>query len=154
MHRISCTLCLLCTYCLLQIELKHGGLGLHSKFILGKLLASSKKIRKKNQRKARSKNFDRWFKVQCICNSLQTFQELKHINTYSGIFRRIWAYSGITLCNPSIFKTLNQGRTRAYSEPRGNIQNSVKYLQLNVLRKQLKAVIIFAISVFHVFYFY
>ena len=37
---------------LFQGELKHGALGLYRKFILNKLLGSSKKIRKRNQHKA------------------------------------------------------------------------------------------------------
>ena len=35
-------------------ELKHGAFGLYRKFILNKLLGSSKKIRKRNQHKAHS----------------------------------------------------------------------------------------------------
>ena len=37
---------------LFQGELKHGAFGLYRKFILNKLLGSSKKIRKRNQHKA------------------------------------------------------------------------------------------------------
>ena len=68
-----------------------------------------------------------------------------------GIFRNV---SGIfiILYIPGVFKTM------VYLEPwqiqnLGHIQNSVKHLRWSVLWKYLKALIIFAISAFHVFYY-
>ena len=51
LHRISCTLCLLCTYCLFQSELKHGALGLCSLFTSKQAFGQLQQIRKRNELK-------------------------------------------------------------------------------------------------------
>ena len=48
LHRIFCTLCLLCTYGLFQSELRHGALGLCSLFIFKQAFGQLQQIRKRN----------------------------------------------------------------------------------------------------------
>ena len=109
-------------------------------------------------------------KTKAIQADLGTFM---HNSTYSGMFRN---YSGIlgTLCNPGIFRTLtyskpwhiqnqrhmqNPGifRNLIYSEPwhiqnQRCIQHPVKHLRWSILQKILTAIVVFAISGFHVLY--
>ena len=48
LHKISCTLCLLFTYCLFQSALKHGSLGLSSLFTFKQVFGQLQQIRKRN----------------------------------------------------------------------------------------------------------
>ena len=54
LHRISCTLCLLFTYCLFQSALKHGALGLCSVFAFKQAFGQLQQIRKMNELKTHS----------------------------------------------------------------------------------------------------
>ena len=54
LHRISCTLCLLFTYCLFQSALKHGALGLCSVFAFKQAFGQLQQIRKRNELKTHS----------------------------------------------------------------------------------------------------
>ena len=49
LHRISCTLCLLFTYCLFQSALKQGASGLYSLFTFKQAFGQLQQIRKRNE---------------------------------------------------------------------------------------------------------